>query len=47
VKPAYGTELARDVGLVALGTFLLWWPLSRWSVDALLFGPTRFDPDVD
>lgn len=47
VKPAYGAELARDVGLVALGTFLLRWPLSRWSVDALLFGPTRFDPDVD
>jgi uncharacterized membrane protein YphA (DoxX/SURF4 family) len=52
VKPAYGAELARDVGLVALGTFLLWWPLSRWSVDALLFGPalsgpTSFDPTED
>jgi uncharacterized membrane protein YphA (DoxX/SURF4 family) len=44
VKPAYGPELARDVGLVALGTFLAWWPLSRWSLDALLFGATSFGP---
>jgi uncharacterized membrane protein YphA (DoxX/SURF4 family) len=38
-KPAYGTELVRDVGLLALGAFLVWWPLSRWSVDGMLFGP--------
>lgn len=41
VEPAYATELARDVGLLALGTVLAWWPRSRWSVDGLLFGPTE------
>jgi uncharacterized membrane protein YphA (DoxX/SURF4 family) len=39
VRPAYATELARDVGLLALAAALAWWPLSRWSVDRLLFGP--------
>jgi uncharacterized membrane protein YphA (DoxX/SURF4 family) len=41
VQPAYATELARDVGLLALAAVLARWPLSRWSVDGLLFGPTE------
>ena len=44
VKPAYGTELVRDVGLLALGAFLVRWPWSRWSVDGVLFGPAPFGP---
>jgi uncharacterized membrane protein YphA (DoxX/SURF4 family) len=38
-RPRYGLEIARDLGLLALAGFLIWWPRSRWSVDAWLLDP--------
>ncbi len=34
--PTYGTEIARDLGFLALAGFLLVWPRSRLSVDGYL-----------
>jgi uncharacterized membrane protein YphA (DoxX/SURF4 family) len=38
--PSYGPDIARDVGLLALAAFLVVWPMSRLSIDHLIFGPT-------
>lgn len=35
-SPAYGTEILRDLGFLALAGILLWRPVTRWSIDALL-----------
>jgi uncharacterized membrane protein YphA (DoxX/SURF4 family) len=34
--PTYGTEILRDLGFLALAGILLWRPVTRWSIDALL-----------
>jgi uncharacterized membrane protein YphA (DoxX/SURF4 family) len=36
--PSYGIEVARDLALLGVATFLAWLPASRWSLDGLLFG---------
>jgi uncharacterized membrane protein YphA (DoxX/SURF4 family) len=36
--PAYGWDVARDVGFLLLAGILLWWPRSRFSVDGVLMG---------
>ncbi len=35
-SPTYGTEILRDLGFLALAGILLWRPVTRWSIDALL-----------
>ncbi|MFI5936827.1 MauE/DoxX family redox-associated membrane protein [Actinoplanes sp. NPDC051494] len=37
-SPAYGWDIARDVGFLLLAGFLLWWPRTRYSVDGKLMG---------
>lgn len=36
--PAYGWEIARDVGFLVLAGILLWWPRTRYSIDGKLMG---------
>jgi uncharacterized membrane protein YphA (DoxX/SURF4 family) len=36
--PSYGSELVRDLALLAAAGFLLVWPRTRWSLDAWLSG---------
>lgn len=38
--PAYGWDLLRDAGFLALAVLLLWRPRTRWSLDARLRGET-------
>ena len=40
-SPAYGWEIARDVGFLALAGLLVWRPRTRFSLDGLLSGGTR------
>ena len=39
--PAYGWEIARDVGFVLLAALLIWRPWTRFSLDELLMRGTR------
>jgi uncharacterized membrane protein YphA (DoxX/SURF4 family) len=39
-SPSYGLEIARDIGLLALAAFLIVFPRTRFSLDALLLGTT-------
>jgi uncharacterized membrane protein YphA (DoxX/SURF4 family) len=36
--PTYGRELARDLVLLAVSSYLVRWPRARWSLDRLIFG---------
>jgi len=38
-ETAYGREIARDLGLLALAGALAWWPAGRFSVDRWISGP--------
>ncbi|WP_084504437.1 MauE/DoxX family redox-associated membrane protein [Actinoplanes sp. N902-109] len=38
VDPAYGWDVARDIGFLLLSGVLLWWPRSRFSIDSVLMG---------
>ena len=40
-SPAYGWEVARDVGFLALAGLLVWRPRTRFSLDGLLMRGTR------
>jgi uncharacterized membrane protein YphA (DoxX/SURF4 family) len=40
-SPAYGWEIARDVGFLALAGLLVWRPRTRFSLDELLLRGTR------
>ncbi|MEV6637352.1 MauE/DoxX family redox-associated membrane protein [Actinoplanes sp. NPDC051470] len=40
-SPAYGWEIARDVGFLALAGLLVWRPRTRFSLDGLLMRGTR------
>lgn len=45
--PGYLRDLARDVALLAVSAWLIWYPRTRLSLDGLLFRPLeRFD-DVE
>lgn len=35
----YPREIARDVGLLLLSAYLVMWPRTRWSLDAVVFPP--------
>lgn len=35
----YPSEIARDVGLLLLSAWLVIWPRTRWSLDAVVFPP--------
>lgn len=37
-NPQYGSEIARDVALLALAAVLVWRPVTRWSADGWLAG---------
>lgn len=41
VTAAYKWDIARDLGLLALTGLLAWWPVSRLSVDGLLYPTLR------
>ena len=48
VKPSYGWDIARDVGLLAVAGFLTFAPRTKFSVDGYLLGPMderTFDDD--
>ncbi len=40
-EAAYGVDILRDLGFLALSGFLVWRPRTRFSVDGLLMGDTR------
>ena len=42
--PTYGLEILRDLGFLILAGILLWRPITRFSVDGALMGPTSFPP---
>jgi len=42
-SPSYGPEIARDVAFLALALFLIVFPRTRFSLDALLTGDSRED----
>lgn len=37
----YGSEIARDLGLALAGVWLVVRPATTWSLDRVLFGPTK------
>ncbi|MGA5303940.1 MauE/DoxX family redox-associated membrane protein [Nucisporomicrobium flavum] len=37
-EPAYGLDIARDLGFLALAGILLWRPRTRFSIDGILMG---------
>jgi uncharacterized membrane protein YphA (DoxX/SURF4 family) len=39
--PAYGWEIARDLGFIVLAGILLWWPRTRFSIDRILMGDAQ------
>ena len=41
----YPGEIARDVGLLLLSAWLVVWPRTRWSLDAVVFPPRADDED--
>ncbi len=45
--PTYGLDLARDGLFLAMAVFLLFRPVTRWSVDRWLAGPVPHRPDPE
>lgn len=40
----YLRDILRDTGLAVMSAWLVWWPRTKWSLDALLFHPLeRYD----
>lgn len=46
-SPSYGPEIARDVGFILLAAFLVVFPRTRFSLDALLLGDQLGDQEED
>lgn len=42
-SPSYGLDLFRDTAFLAAAGFLLWRPVTRWSIDAWLHRPAIAD----
>ena len=45
--PGYIRDIARDVGLILLSVWLVWRPITPFSLDRILFRPTERLDDVD
>ncbi|MFI5492914.1 MauE/DoxX family redox-associated membrane protein [Actinoplanes sp. NPDC051859] len=41
IDPAYGWDIARDVGFLLLAGILLWRPRTRYSIDGILMGDAQ------